>query len=377
MMTCWRFFRPANSSSRAGWVAALGAPVLALVACSSAGDEADPPPSFNGTGGASTAVNAVMPGAGGSGTGDNGSVASGAGGSSGGAPSNGGGAAPTGQNGIAGSAAGLAGASATDPNAGSAGAANAGSAGSANAGSAGAGNANGGSGGSGNTPPVTNPSCADLLLCDDFETATPGASPDPARWSLSLNYNPNAPPSPDVSVDNTVSHGGSQSVRINGSGEPRDIVATVPVDRLFVRAFLRLSSAPTGGGPVLMAVGGDQNSDVRLRLWAGQVATLNTGNGDSIVPNAATSGNCPECLNVPSDTWFCAEMFVDNAQQSVILWIDEAEAGRVTNNDWNSTWPTFPAQTNVRLGFWGLQGANATTVWIDDVAIGSERIGCN
>lgn len=39
---------------------------------------------------------------------------------------------------------------------------------------------------------------------------------------------------------------------------------------------------------------------------------------------------------------------------------------------------TFPAdQTNVRFGFWGLNGGGNTTIWIDDVAVGNERVGCN
>jgi hypothetical protein len=212
-------------------------------------------------------------------------------------------------------------------------------------------------------------------LCDDFESAAVGASPDPARWSLTRDFNSTAA-SPDLAIDGSMAHSGSHSVRIVGTSSLREIVGHVAQDRFFARAWLRLSSVPTGGGPVIMAIGGDQNSDLRLRLWAGQLATLNTGAGDSIVPNAATSGNCPECLPVPSNAWFCAEMFVDNTARSVTLWIDGSEAARVTNNNWNSTWPTFPTPTNVRLGFWGLQGAGATQVWVDDVAVRADRVGC-
>jgi hypothetical protein len=213
------------------------------------------------------------------------------------------------------------------------------------------------------------------LLCDDFESVAVGASPDASRWSLTRDFSPIAA-TPDIAIDNTNAHGGAQSVRVAGTSSLREIVGRVAADRVFVRAFMRLSAAPTGGGPVVMAVGGDQNADIRLRLWAGEVATLNTGAGDSIVPNAATSGNCPECLDVPSNAWFCAEMFVDNAQRSATIWIDGAEAASVVNNNWNSTWPAFPTPTNVRLGFWGLQGASNTQVWIDDVAVGTERVGC-
>jgi hypothetical protein len=97
-----------------------------------------------------------------------------------------------------------------------------------------------------------------------------------------------------------------------------------------------------------------------------------------VAPNTATSGNCPTCVAVPSD-WFCAEMLVDASARSATLWINGAEAASVLDNvGWHvaSTWPTFPTPTSVRLGFWGLGGAQAT-VWIDDVAVAEERIGCD
>jgi len=224
--------------------------------------------------------------------------------------------------------------------------------------------------------PPSVPSDPGCLLCDDFEGAATGGSPDPDKWSLTLDFNSVPQAAPNIAIDGTVAHSGSRSVRVMGTGSLREIVGHVARDQFFARAWLRLSTVPTGGGPVVMAIGGDQNADLRLRLWAGQLATLNTGAGDSIVPNAATSGNCTQCVPVPSNAWFCAEMSVDNASQSVILWINGNEAARVTNNDWNSSWPRFPSPTNVRFGYWGLQGAGPTQIWIDDVAVRSTRVGC-
>jgi hypothetical protein len=327
---------------------ALTALAVASFACSAGGEE-DGPPGF-GTGGTASGVS-------------NGGAPSG-----GGAPGSGGSALSTG-----GSNAGLGGSVAS----GSGGSVASGSGGSVASGSGGT--ATVGMGGTGGMPSTSG--CASgLLLCDDFEAASANGSPDSARWSITHDFNPNFGPTADVALDTTTGHNSSRSLKVVGSTSLREIVGQVAVERLFVRAWYRLSAAPTGGGPVLMGIGGDQNQDIRLRLWAGQVATLNTNAGDGIAPDMATSGNCAACLNVPSNIWFCAEMFVDDATQTATVWIDGNEAASVVNNDgWHnpSTWPTFPAQTLVRLGFWGLQGASATTVWIDDVAVGAERVNCN
>jgi hypothetical protein len=356
-------FRSVSSSHVAPALSALAL----IVACSAGGgeDDGEAPPPYAGLGGSTAQGAQGVPTAG------TGSVTAPVGnaGTGGSSQVNNPGSAPVGQGGAAGSggATNSTGTGGTAPGSGTGGS---GTGGSGTGGSAGT-----STGGSGSSTP--NAACPNLLLCDDFEGAAVGASPDPARWSLTLDFNPNAQPSANIAIDNTNPHGGAQSVRVAGNSGLREIVARVAADRVFVRAFMRLSEVPTGGGPVIMAVGGDQNADIRLRLWAGEVATINTPNGDSIVPGAATSGNCPECLDVPSNDWFCAEMFVDNAQRSTTIWINGSEAGSVVNNNWNSTWPTFPTPTNVRFGYWGLQGAEERQVWIDDVAVGTERVGCN
>lgn len=246
-----------------------------------------------------------------------------------------------------------------------------GSGGSDLAGASGAAGASMGTGGTDVQPP------GDLLLRDDFESAAPLGAPNAALWTRRLGFGGADDPS-TIAIDDTNAHSGDQSVRIVGTSSIREIVANVAVSRLFVRAWMQLSPSPVPSGtPVVIGVGGDQNADIRMRLWAGRLATLNTGNGDGVAPNTATSGNCPTCVAVPSE-WFCTEMFVDHAAQNATIWINGAEAASVTGNaGWHvgSVWPQFPTPTNVRLGFWGLEGA-AATIWIDDVAIAEERIGC-
>jgi hypothetical protein len=70
--------------------------------------------------------------------------------------------------------------------------------------------------------------------------------------------------------------------------------------------------------------------------------------------------------------WFCAELAIDNAASTATLFIDDVEVA-VAGPD---AFATQPPQPLLFLGSWGLQGG-ATGVFIDDVAVGPERFGCN
>jgi hypothetical protein len=72
--------------------------------------------------------------------------------------------------------------------------------------------------------------------------------------------------------------------------------------------------------------------------------------------------------------WFCAELFIDNAARNATLWIDGVEAASIVGGE--GGWPAQPASPQMFLGSMGLQGGQ-TAVWIDDVAAGPQRIGCN
>jgi hypothetical protein len=139
-----------------------------------------------------------------------------------------------------------------------------------------------------------------------------------------------------------------------------------------MRAWLNIDAAPVG--PVFIGLGTDQNSETRLRIQGRSFATINTvGPGDAVHPDA-NSGNCPECVTLTPNRWFCAEFSIDNAGQNATLWIDGVEAASIVNGE--KGWPAQPAQPKLFVGNMGLQGGMAG-VYIDDVAAGPTRIGCN
>lgn len=221
-------------------------------------------------------------------------------------------------------------------------------------------------------PPAGNADCPGQFLCEGFESVPAGAFITSPTWQVIDGYAEDTQ-SANVLVSTEQAHSGTQSLRVLGSGARNGIVATLPQNRYFLRAWLRVDASPLG--PVFIGLGTDQNSETRLRIQGNGLATINTvGPGDAVRPGAATSGNCAECVPMPVNTWFCAEFAIDQATQAATLYIDEVEAASIVNGQ--GGWPVQPAQPNLFLGSMGLQGGMAG-VYIDDVAVGAARIGCD
>lgn len=68
------------------------------------------------------------------------------------------------------------------------------------------------------------------------------------------------------------------------------------------------------------------------------------------------------------------EFFVDAGAGSAGLWIDGVES--VAEGPISGGLPTLGNPIHLRLGTMDLQGGS-TGVWVDDVAVSSERIGCD
>jgi hypothetical protein len=224
-----------------------------------------------------------------------------------------------------------------------------------------------------NPPPAGNANCPGQFLCENFEGVAAGASPSAAIWQVFANYSPVAQ-SADVQVSTAQAHTGTQSLRVAASGGRSGIVATLPQNRYFLRAWLRVDAVPLG--PVFIGLGTDQNSETRLRIQGQSFATINavTSGGEAVHPSEANSGNCQNCVTLTPNRWFCAEFSIDNATQAATLWIDGVEAASIVNGQ--GGWPVQPATPKLFLGSMAVQGGQ-TGVFIDDVAVGSTRINCN
>jgi hypothetical protein len=205
-----------------------------------------------------------------------------------------------------------------------------------------------------------------MLFCDDFEGVA--GTPDPAKWSLVANYTYDTAQSDLVQVSSEKKHSGNQALHVEANGLA-GAIAEVAAQQFYLRAFMQVDAAPLG--PVLVGIGADHNNEVRFRIQQNSWATINLIPGDAVLPQAARDGNCPTCPSITPNEWFCLEMAVDVGANRVGLWIDGVE----TTDEVTAEFPAIGNPTHVRLGTMDLQGGS-TGVWIDDVVIGAERIGC-
>jgi hypothetical protein len=328
----------------------------ALISCSS--DETTAPEPSGGAGGTAGS------GAGGSPAGSAGASGAGSGGTSGGS----GGSAGSADAGAGGSVGG----------AGSGG--SAGSAGGSDAGGT------GGSGGGGG--------CGSALICDDFEDDTVGQDPG-APWTKNVDDHGG------VVITSETAFSGEKSVKVTLDGNPgykRAYFVTqgAPLfpaakDMLWGRMMLKTDAAPNDGmhwtniegqGPVP-----GENYRALIRYGGQQVGRL--------MANYETSGVASDCWHhsqqaMPTGVWACMEWQFDAATDTMRFYLNGAEVSDLTvqnandppgngdgciSNGTNGKW-NFPEFDKVSLGLELYQNDPARTVYIDDVALGTERIGC-
>jgi hypothetical protein len=230
------------------------------------------------------------------------------------------------------------------------------------------------------TSPPPDP-CAGFPLCDGFEG---GDTPDADRWEL---LSPDCSGSGTVTVDTTVAHGGTRSIRVDGGGGYCDHVflrnrvpAALPSPlyaRFFVRfaaalgdshvSFLAMPDAADGGSPIRM---GGQSG---IFMW-------NRASDDATLPVLSPTGIATSTAPVP-EAWTCVEFALDGA--SLTTWVDGVAvpglaADTTATPDADAQWVRggqAPAPTSFALG-WESYAGQSMTLWFDDVVIAGAPIGC-
>ncbi|MDR7278459.1 hypothetical protein [Catenuloplanes atrovinosus] len=224
--------------------------------------------------------------------------------------------------------------------------------------------------------------CETAVLCDDFESQT-GTVPSGA-WTVTSQ---DCSGTGTATVDTTVAHSGTRSIRVAG--------AAGYCNHVFVRAAPDLSGArfgrfwvrhttPLPAAHVTFLAMRDTNDGNRDLRMGGQNAALqwNRQSDDATLPEQSPVGVALS-RPLPVNVWTCVEFAVDGAAGTLTTWVDGTEVtglrvdGEPTpdvDRQWlTKTWR--PALTDFRLG-WESYGEGADTLWYDDVALGSARIGC-
>ena len=300
---------------------------------------------------------------------------SGSGGSGSGGVTSSGGA--TGSGGIASTGGGIAGGGISGANSG--GSAAAGKTGSA--GTSGSGGSHGSPGGASGTP----------FFTADFESDTVGKQP--AGWDnfISYNFNTTNPQSDGTGalVDSTRAHGGKNSVHFKSTGNPVMIERALPsgTNRLYLRAYFYMTT-PLGNGPqgenheTLLGLNQDPksaNNQVRFGEIKGAIGT-NEVPSDNIAPKMASWYMPPV---ITANSWHCIEVAFlgDQTENALYAWSDSVLVHSITAGDqWqNGTMPMNWLNGKFVDAMFGWQSfsSQANDVWMDDLVMSTEAIGCD
>lgn len=237
------------------------------------------------------------------------------------------------------------------------------------------------------TPPSGTP-CTGAVFCDNFENQT-GSTPS-GVWQLSF---PNCQGTGTVSVDHTVAHSGTTSIRVDGhTGYCNHVFfgmqnpfANVGSD-VYVRFFVRHTTAlPTGHVAfIAMRDANDSGDDLRM---GGQNGALqwNRQSDDATLPEQSPAGVALS-TPLPTNQWACVEFEVNQTQGTMRTWLNGSEVAGLhldkvptlnIDSQWINSRPNWhPSLTDLRFG-WESYSNGDDTLWFDDVAIGSQQINCS
>ncbi len=284
-----------------------------------------------------------------------------------------------------------------------------GAAGSASMGSAGSGNmamASGGAGGApgaagaGNvTPPPAVSSCpATALFCDDFEDDATGQFPG-APWQNQTGSGAS------VTVDGVQAFSGTHAAHVLAPAgayrrgffsltQGRSEIFPAASREMFGRAMMYLEATPnaTVHWTILQGEGraADGTHDAYYR-YGGQQQ-----NGAGLMANYETNmGVSTDCyshsaMRMPTRAWTCVEWHFKVSTNEEQLWLNGNEVSDLhvidrpttagsgcLGNGVNGEWLAPPQFTTLHLGWEQYQQTNnATNLWVDDVAISTQRVGC-
>ena len=220
-----------------------------------------------------------------------------------------------------------------------------------------------------------------LLFCDDFEAATAGAALS-APWSGGFVGSSDAT-TDIVAVEDAAAHAhsGTKSVHVHGVDYQTFLsyhdAAVLPQagGKIFVRAFVRFDVAMTGGHNtfVLADTFAAPNTGNAWRVGEMNQMLMMTVNGDAhgwlSNQNFYTDGK--PGVQFAAGAYTCLELMSDAPNQELEVWVDG-----VVVPDLHVTSIVHENYDFLHFGFEKYAGP-ASDFWFDDIAIGTQQIGCN
>lgn len=240
---------------------------------------------------------------------------------------------------------------------------------------------------------VSEPCPASAVFCDNFEDGTAGAALG-GPWSRSIRGNGS------ITVDTTHAVSGSNAVLVSipggtayeraymGLADNSDAFPAVATE-MFGRAMMWLDATPDGTVHwTFIEADGDSGDGTgeRLYRYGGQQQ-----GGAGLMANYETRGAATDCWDhsaatMPTQQWACVEWRFAVETNEMEFWLDgvNLEDMHVTQEgegcigaDLQNQWLAPPAFTQLYLGWERYQDAgNDRNLWIDDVVLSTERVGC-
>jgi hypothetical protein len=243
---------------------------------------------------------------------------------------------------------------------------------------------------------------AGLALDDDFESDAAGGPPSASLWSL-VNLAGCGGGSYAIAVDASQAHSGTNSIKVSGGDSCGPLMvntsafAKIAGPDVYTRVYVRMPTATNLTHTPMIMLGltatntgsGSLDQASTLQLWPRTLGSANdlfwqTTDGNTL-PQANEQAGATSAP-FPADTWTCIETHTSSAGTGTLeTWMNGTKvdgvsfAGGTTavTPGVNDNWHSMPwAPKNLGLG-WLVFSGPTLSVWFDDVAIGSARIGCN
>lgn len=234
--------------------------------------------------------------------------------------------------------------------------------------------------------------CAGLLLCEDFESYDAGRAPS-GRWQTSLAKG-------TVAVDTAHAASGAKAVRLTvqaGTASDSYRVAALvlsgapyfpwPANAIYGRLKLFVPTLPPGSDVHYDFVNGQGFSSAASGDAQVKYGAMNQKHFLANLWESPTQLDCWKSSNtsltMPEGRWACLEWHFDGARNEAELWLDGQPVNEVTVmgqgdgcvNRASLPWH-FPAFDRLSVGWMAYQAYGAQELWLDDVALGTQRIGC-
>ncbi|CAH0035087.1 unnamed protein product [Clonostachys rhizophaga] len=222
---------------------------------------------------------------------------------------------------------------------------------------------------------------ANAQVSDDFESGW-----DETKWPI---YAPDCNQGGSVTLDNTVAHSGSSSMKVVGGsggfcGHIFFGTTAVPTGGdIYVRAWVKASTALTASHVSFITMtdsGLGANKHLRIGGQS-EILMFNRETDDATLPALSPQGIAASKA-LPTDGFQCLEYHL-GTDGTIETWLNSEsiaglQAGPNANNSNADQWESAgykPAITGIYFG-WESYSGDINTFWYDDISIGSSRVGC-